>query len=72
MSASTSKAEIARRHLDVRFGSEADVLGALRNVGFIPKSRHRLTRWVCVAQMLAQQNTKPTEGLPVHYLEGVP
>jgi hypothetical protein len=29
-------------------------------------------KWVCVAQMLAQQNTKPAEGPPVHHLEGVP
>jgi hypothetical protein len=25
-----------------------------------------------ISQMLAQQNTKSAEGLPVHYLEGVP
>src|SRR5262249_24107527 len=56
----------------VRFGSKADILGGLRDVRFTPESRHRLTAWVCVAKMLAQQNTKPAHGPRVHHFEGVP
>ena len=62
----------SRDSANVRFGSEADVLGPLRDVRFIPGSRHRLTQWACVAQVLAQQNTKAAEGFPVYYLKSVP
>src|SRR5262249_25491192 len=57
-----SKQEYFGRSLLVPSPNAPPMEARSSNVRFIPESRRRLTQRVCVAQMFAQQNTKPAEG----------